>query len=166
MLRQLLLTAFITTICVIQTTTVEAMAGTLRKPGIAIPSTGEERKLDSTAASMNKVFQSHEKQFSGGHFINTHTVMHFNGGTKTINALLHDLSEIEGAVLRIRFSKEADIFTSRFVEQERQPKVTDFSIDHNAWADPHAITVTIYLGGDVKLEDLNLPAIRGNLKPE
>jgi hypothetical protein len=165
-LRQLLLTALITTICVIQTATVHAIAGPLGKPGIFIPSAGEGRKLDSTAAAMNTVFRSHGQQFSGGHFINAHTVLHFNGGTKTINALLHELSQIEGAVLRIRFSREADIFTSPLVEKERQPRVSDCSIDHNAWADPHAVTITIYLGGDVKLEDLNLPAIRGSGKSE
>src|SRR5262249_32898383 len=93
MLRKLLFAACIVTVINgISVPTADAMGGRLQRPGIAIP-TG-----DSTAAAMNKVFASHDKQYAGGHFINAHSVLHFNGGTKTINALLEELSRIEGAV--------------------------------------------------------------------
>src|SRR5262249_11505643 len=133
----------------------DAMGGRLQRPGIAIP-TG-----DSTVAAMNTVFASHDKQYAGGHFINAHSVLNFKGGTKTINALLDELSKIDRAVVQVRFSKGPGSIVIPFGTKGEQPKESDCSVDHNAWSDAHVVTVTIYLGDDVKLEDLTLPAIHG-----
>lgn len=165
MLRTLLLTASITAaLCVIQPASTHAMGGNLRRPGIAMPSTGKGGKLDPTASAINEVLGAHEKQFAGGHYINAHSVLHFNGGAKTINALLDDLSQIDGAVLWIEFSKEAGSVVSPFADQEKQPKVCDCAIDHNAWLNANWVTITIYLGGDVTVDELNLPTIKRGVK--
>lgn len=166
MLRNILLTATLAAYFLFQTASVQAMAGKLRKPGIAIPSDSKSEQIDPTAAAINKVLGTHEKQFVDGHFINAHTALHFNGGTKTINALLDELSQIDGAVLRIRFWKEFDLVAPSSVKIKTQPKICDCVIDHNAWADAHAVTITICPGGEVILGDLVFPTIRGTRKPE
>jgi hypothetical protein len=168
MLRKLLLTASVAAaFCFIPTASVHAMGGTLSRPGIAIPSADGNGKLDPTAAAMNQVLGKHEKQFAGGHFINAHSVLHFSGGTKTINALLDELSQVDGAVLYIRFSKDGGSFASPFGDKKGHPTQCDCTIDHNAWANACAVTIRIYLGGDnVTLEDLSFPAIKGSAKPK
>jgi hypothetical protein len=156
MLRKLMLVASVAAIfCDPNARVADAMGGRLQRPGIAIP-TG-----DSTAAAMNKVFASHEKQYAGGHFINAHSVLNFKGGTKTINALLDEFSKIDGAVVHVRFSNGPGSIVIPFGTKGEQAKECDCSVDHNAWGDAHVVTVTIYVGDEVKLEDLNLPAIRG-----
>jgi len=163
MLRQILIVAFVATVlCGTQTQSVHAMRAELKRPGIAIPTTGAEGQPDATVAAMNKVLQSQEKQFAGGHFINARTVLHFNGETKTINALLDELSKIEGAVLRVRFSKESGSIGSPYIDKAKQPKICDCAIDHNGWGDPHELTITIYRRGDnIDLDDLIFPEFRG-----
>jgi hypothetical protein len=165
MLRIFLLTASITAaFCVIQPASAHAMGGNLRRPGIAIPTTGKGGKLDPTAAAINEVLGAHEKQFAGGHFINAHSVLHFTGGAKTINALLDELSQIDGAVLWIEFSKEAGSAASPFPDKEKQPKVCDCTIDHNAWLNANWVTITIYLGGDVTRDEVTLPDAHNRAK--
>jgi len=156
MLRKLLLVACIVTVFGgVDPRVVDAMGGRLKRPGIAIP-TG-----DSTAAAMQKVFSVRDKQFAGGHFINSHTVLNFNGGTRTINNMLDELSKIEGVVVHIQLASGPGSVAIPFGTKGEQPKECDCSIDHDAWADAHEVTFTIYVGGDVKLEELSLPPIRG-----
>lgn len=156
MLQKLVIVASIAgVICALNPRTADALAGRLSKPGIAIP-TG-----DSTAAAMNKVLGAYEKQFAGGHFVNAHSVLNFNGGVKTINALLDELAKIEGGALQIRFSKGPASFVTPLAAKEEQPKPCDFTVNHNGWGNAHDLTITIYLGDGVKLEDLRLPAVRG-----
>jgi hypothetical protein len=155
-MRNLLLAVCIVTVfCGVNARIADAMGGRLKRPGIAIP-TG-----DSTAAAMQKVFASRDKQFAGGHFINSHTVLNFNGGTKTINNMLDELSKIDGVVVRIQLANGPDSVAIPFGTKGEQPKECACSVDHNAWADAHEVTFTIYVGGEVKLEELNLPPIRG-----
>jgi hypothetical protein len=164
MSRQILIVAFVATVfCGTQTQSVYAMRAELKRPGIAIPTTGAEDQPDATVVAMNKVLQSQEKQFAGGHFINARTVLQFNGGIRTINALLDELSKIEGAVVRVRFSKESGSVNSPFIDKAKQPKICDCAIEHNGWGDAHALTITIYTGGDdLDLDDLVIPALRGH----
>jgi hypothetical protein len=111
---------------------------------------------------MNKVLQAHDKEFAGGHFINAHSVLHFNAGAKLINALLDELSQIEGAVVRVRFSKEAGQVVSPFIDKAKQPKACDCVIDHNGSGDARVLTLMIYTGGeDFDLDDLVIPEIKG-----
>jgi hypothetical protein len=164
MTRQFVVSACVAiALCGIQSQSVQAMRGDLKRPGIAIPSTGPEGQLDATVVAMNKALQAREKQFAGGHFINAHSVLHFNGGTRTVNALLDELSKIEGAVLRVRFSKESGMIDSPFIDQAKQPKACDCTIDHNGDGDAHELTITIYVGGGgIDLDDIALPAVRGH----
>jgi len=164
MLRKFLTVGFVATILYgTQTPSVHAMRGNLKRPGIAIPTTGADGQPDATVAAMNKVLQAYDKRYAGGHFINSHSVLHFNGGTRTINALLDELSKVEGAVLRVRFSKEAGSVNSPFIDKAKQPQDCDCTIEHNAWGDAHELTVTIYTGSDdLDLDELVIPALRGN----
>jgi hypothetical protein len=135
-------------------------AGNLDKPGISIPSTAEGT-LDATAAAMNAVLKEHREQFVGGHYINTHSILQFEGGTKTINSLLAELSKIEGSILRVKFSSGSE-FVESLPGAGEPPRPYDCVIEHNAWANADSLGITIYLGGNVSLEDLSLPAIRGH----
>ena len=140
-----------------------ALGGNLKEPSIAIPSHDGEH--DAVAWAIQKALKSHEKEFAGGHFINAHSVLHFAGGTKTINGLLEDLSEIEGAVIRIRFSKDGAVAQKIFPGGDDSEKECDLTIDHNAWGDAHQVSITIYLGSDrVEVDELAIPAIIGKAK--
>lgn len=138
-------------------------AGKLDKPVIAVPASTDGTP-DATVAAMNRILLAHEKQFIGGHYVNAHRVLQFAGGTKTINALLDELSKVEGATLYVRFSNSPD--DSGVVERlagagQDLPKTYDCQIEHNGWLDTSSLSVTVYLGGNVRPEDLSLPAIHG-----
>jgi hypothetical protein len=153
--------------CGITARTADAIGMRLGKPGIAIPHTGENGKRDATVEAMNKVFREQASQFVGGHYCNTHSVLHYAGGTRTVNLLLDELSRIDGAVLQIQFSKERGITEMQFADRAEQPKPCDVRVDHNAWGSAHEVIMTIYLGGDgVNLEDIALPAIQGRASPK
>ena len=77
---------------------------------------------------------------------------------KAINALLGELSKVEGAVLNVRFSRDLGVTQWFGVEAEGRP--CDCSIEHNGWGMARAITLTIYVGG-VDVSALELPPIQG-----
>jgi hypothetical protein len=137
-------------------------AGDLSKPEIAIASA--DGTPDKMGVAINRILMAHEKQFVRGHYINAHSVLQFAGGTKTINALLDELSKVEGVTLYVRFSKLSG--EDGFVERPAGagadlPKAYDCQIEHNNWADSRALNITICLGGDVAPQDIAIPAIQG-----
>ena len=153
--------------CSITTRTADAIGGRLGRPGIAIPSPSGNGKRDATVEAMNKVLREHESRFVGGHYINSHSVLQYAGGTRTVNLLLDELSRIDGTVLRIKFSRDRGMTDMQFADPKDQPKPCDITVDHNAWGSAHELTMTIYLeGDDMKLEDLALPAIQGRASPK
>ena len=112
---------------------------------------------------MNEVLQSHEKEFTGGSFLNAHSVMYFGGGTVGVNALLGDLAKVEGVTVLVRFSKETGVtrwmFPGKDTPADRQ---CDCEVDHNGWADAQVVTLTIYLGGGrIDPDALEVPPITG-----
>ena len=113
------------------------------------------RRSGSTGSSSSP----QEKEFTGGHYLNAHSVLHYGGGTKTVNALLDELSKVEGATLYVRLSKEAGV--TRMLVGDRGP--CSCSLDHNGWGGARAITLTIYLGGEgVDADAVALPTIQGH----
>jgi hypothetical protein len=144
--------------CLIPAGVAYARAGDLSTPSIAIPGVGDDHKPDPVVQRIQRVLTSHAKEFTGGYFLNAQSVLHFSGGTKTVNALLDELAKVEGATLQVRLAKEAGV-TRRLVG-EKGP--CSCSLDHNGWGGARAITLTIYLGGEgVDADALSLPAIGG-----
>ena len=140
-----------------------ALAGNLKHPSIGVPQ--KDGKSDPVAQAMLKALTAREKQFAGGHFINAHSFLHFDGGTETINALLEDLSKIEGAVLRIKLAKGSAVAQGVFPGDEGPEKECDLTIEHNGWGDAHGLSITIYLGSDrVDPDELVLPEVRGKAR--
>jgi len=132
-----------------------ASAGNLDKPSIAVPAS------DPVGAGMYRVLMAHEKEFTGGFYVNTHSTLHYAGGTKTINALLADLAGVDGAVVNICFSKEAGA-TRWFTNEKAADRPCDVSIDHYGWGVSGSINLTIYLGGKAfEPGELVIPSIRG-----
>jgi hypothetical protein len=165
MFRKLLMVAaLLAGACGIQGGSLYALGGNLERPSISIPTTGLEGKLDPVVEAMHKVLTSQEKQFAGGHFINAHSVLHYGGGTKTINALLDGLAKVEGGVVRIRFEKGPGVARQPFSGKQQPEKPCDCSIDHNAWANAREMTVTIHLGGDIDIDELVVPPFEGREK--
>jgi hypothetical protein len=131
-----------------------ALAGSLDKPSIAIPTTGEGelRQQDPVCAAMHKVLTDHAKQFVSGRFINAHSTMEFGGSTDELNAMLTDLAAVEGAKLQVRFAKSSEA-----------PAPYQWRIQHSAWVgDPQSLSITVYLGdGKIQAENVVLPTIFG-----
>ena len=67
------------------------MGWNLGRPSIAI-------------AEISELLQAHHKVFTGGSFLDSHSVLYFGGGTAGVNALLGDLAKVEGVKIRVRFS--------------------------------------------------------------
>ncbi len=164
MLRKLLLVAAMVVVSCVWVDRVCAMAGDLDTPGISIPT--KDDVSDPTALAMNAALVKHKKQFVQGHFINAHTVLEFAGGTKTINSLLRELSKIDGAVLHVRLVSGSGAVENLPRAGEQASPASDCLVTHNGWSDAHSISVTIYVGDRVKLEELQLPAIRGQAVKE
>ena len=164
--RLLIATALLAGICGIQGGRLYALGGNLDRPSISIPTTAPEGKLDSVVEAMHKVLTGQEKQFTDGHFINAHSVLHFAGGAKSINSILDGLAKIDGAVVNIRFEKAAGVTQQPFAGKKKPDMPCDCSIDHNGWANAHEITVTVHLGGDnIDVSELEIPPIVGRAKP-
>ncbi len=159
MSRNLLATAVVLAVgCLARADVAHALAGDLTRPSISIPVVGEGGKHDPVVERMHRVLDSHEKDFTGGHFLNAHSVLHFAGGTKTVNALLDELSKVEGATLHVRFSKEAGV--TQMLVGEKGP--CSCTLQHNAWTNAHDIGLTIYLGDEgVAAAALVIPTIQG-----
>ena len=79
--------------------------------------------------------------------------------------MLQELSEIDGAEISVRFSQGADLLRPTAPgEGKTIDESSQWSIDHNGWANPQHLSVTIYLGeGAIKLDELQLPTIRGRM---
>jgi hypothetical protein len=133
-----------------------AMARDLDKPSIGIPSAGGTRDL--VVERMQHVLTAHAKEFIGGHALNALSVLHFGGGTKTINALLSELSMIEGATLHVRLSK--NVCVTQLLVGARG--ACSCALEHNAWTNARHISLTIYLDDEsIDADALLLPAVRG-----
>jgi hypothetical protein len=164
MLRKLLLATSIATVVLgIAVDRMYGVAGKLDKPRIAIAAA--DGTPAASMAAINRILEAHETQFVGGHYINAHSTLQFTGGTKTINSLLDELSKVEGVTLHVRFSRGAELGDALPGAGERLPSPYDCVINHNNWVDAYSLSITIYPGENVKLEDLAIPAIRGQAAP-
>ncbi len=139
------------------------IGGNLHQPSIAIPTDPKTKAPDPIAKKMADVLWSHRKDFTGGSFINAHSVLYFAGGTRGVNALLRDLAKIKGATIQVRLSREAGVTQWMFPSNNApadQPG--DCKIDHLGWGHAHVLTFTIYLGGGrIDPDKLELLAVEG-----
>jgi hypothetical protein len=139
------------------------MGGNLDRPSIAIPADPKTKEMDPVVQKIAEVLQSHQKAFTGGSFLNSHSVLYFGGKTAGVNALLGDLAKVEGTTIRVRFSKEAGVTQWMFPIKDPPADLScDCEVDHLGWGDARMITLTVYLGGGrIDPDTLELPAIVG-----
>src|ERR1700679_2404013 len=76
------------------------MGGNLDRPSIAIPADPKTKEMDRVVKKLAEVLQTHQKAFTGGSFLNSHSVLYFGGKTAGVNALLGDLAKVEGATIQ------------------------------------------------------------------
>ncbi len=139
------------------------MGGNLDKPSISIPCDPVTKEPDPVTQKIADVFRSHEKRFTGGSFINSHSELYFAGGAKGVNALLGDLAKVEGATVLVQLSKEAGVTQWKFATTTTQAdSPCDCKIDHVGWGDARVVTLKVYLGGSrIEPSELELPAVTG-----
>jgi len=139
------------------------MGGNLSGPSISIPVDPQTKQLDRVAQKIAEALRAHQKEFTGGSFLNAHSVLYFGGETAGVNGLLDDLAKVEGATILVRFSKEAGVTRWMFPTKDTPTDAPcDCEVDHLGWGAARGVTVTIYLGrGRIDLDALNLPAITG-----
>jgi hypothetical protein len=139
------------------------MGGNLAGPSISIPVDSQTKEMDRVVKRIAEVLQAHQKHFTGGSFLNSHSVLYFGGETAGVNALLGDLAKVEGATIQIRFSKVAGMTRWMFPGKDNPPdRPCDCEVDHFGWGTARVITLTIYLGGRrIDPEALDLPPIMG-----
>jgi hypothetical protein len=143
--------------------TAYGMGGNVNRPSLAIPADPKTKEMDRVVKKLAEVLQGHQKVFTGGSFLNSHSVLYFGGKTAGVNALLGDLAKVEGATIQVRFSKEVGVTRWMFPVKDTPADLScDCEVDHLAWGDARTITLTIYLGGGrIQLETLDLPPIAG-----
>jgi hypothetical protein len=139
------------------------MGGNLGSPSIAIPADPQTQKTDPVAQKIAEVLQAHRKEFTGGSFLNSHSVLYFAGGTPGVNALLGDLAKIEGATILVKLSAKAGVTKWMFPGKDTPAdRPCDCEIDHLGWGDARTLTLTVYLGGGrLDPDALNFPPIAG-----
>ena len=139
------------------------MGGNLDQPSISIPTDPKTKEADPVTKQIAEVLLSHRKDFTGGWFINSHSVLYFAGGVDGINSLLGSLAKIEGATLQVSFSKDAGVTRRTFPSNDAAAdRPCDCMIDHLGWGDARVLRLTIYLGGGrIDPDKLELPAVKG-----
>jgi hypothetical protein len=139
------------------------MGGNLSRPGISIPADPQTKEMDRVAQRIADVLVAHQKDYTGGSFINAHSVLYFGGETKGVNALLSDLAKVEGVTIRVKLSKEVGVTRWMFPGKDTpNDRSCDCEVDHMGWGAARAVTLTIYLGGGrIDLDALDLPLITG-----
>jgi hypothetical protein len=139
------------------------MGGNLSRPGISIPADPQTKEMDRVAQKINEVLVAHQKDYTGGSFINAHSVLYFGGETKGVNALLNDLAKVDGVTIRVRLSKEAGVTRWMFPGKDTPgDRPCDCEVDHMGWGAARAVTLTIYIGGGrIDPDALDLPLISG-----
>ncbi len=142
------------------------MGGNLAGPSISIPADPQTKAMDPVVRKIADLLQAHKKDFTGGSFLNAHSVMYFGGGTAGVNSLLNDLASVEGATVRVRFSKEAGVTRWMFPGKDTPAyHPCDCELDHMGWGAARAVTLTIYLGGGrIDPDALELPLITGQAR--
>jgi hypothetical protein len=76
------------------------MGGNLSRPSIWIPVDAQTKEVDRVAQKISEVLQAHHKDFTGGSFLNAHSVLCSGGGAPVLTALLGDLAKVEEATIR------------------------------------------------------------------
>ena len=141
------------------------MGGNLDKSSISVPADPKTGRMDPVARKVADVLRTHDKNFTGGSFINSASELYFAGGAKGVNALLADLAKVEGATVMVRLSKEAGVTRRWFpTPGARAESPCDCRIDHLGWGDARVVTLTVYLGGGrIDPDQLELPAVAGRV---
>jgi hypothetical protein len=146
-----------------------ALGGSLERPQIAIPSTGEEPNMqpDPTVKALHDALASFGDDYVGGWFINAHSKLFYRGDAARISAALERLAQVDGAALHVQFSKEPGRTNGPFLTDKQADQPCQWSVEHNAWGgDARALTIVIYLADEgLKLDELQLPTIHGRPAP-
>lgn len=120
-----------------------ALAGELKEPGLAFPSTFSE----SGRLSLHAALKGNAFQYSGGHFVNSATTLTYRGDTSGLNAFLAGIAKCPGFTLSVRFDSSDYPGTTG----------TDWVLSHNAHS-PDQVFVRINLkSSKLKLEELTIP---------
>ena len=121
-----------------------ALAGTLDRPSLAFPSSVDPAWRESVM----KVLNERPADFAGGGFINALTTLRYQGSAESLNAFLAGLAGCANLRIQIRFASNLDC---------------TWKLEHNGWADPLDLQVTLHLGpGGIPPEALQIPVIRGS----
>lgn len=145
-----------------------ALGGSLERPQIAIPASGEEpnQQPDPTVKALHDALVSFGNDYVGGWFHNAHSKLFFRGDAARISAALERLSQVDGAALHVRFSKEPGRTNGPFLTDKQADQPCQWSVDHNAWGDARTLTIVIHVDAEgLNLDELQLPTIYGRPAP-
>jgi hypothetical protein len=92
--------------------------------------------------------------------------MEFQGDSKSLNELLERLAAVDGAAVKVRFSRPGRDLAlivdqpAAAAEEEGDAKHFHWTVSHNAWLDPNALTVTIQIGEKSPIDEIDIPVFR------
>lgn len=167
-LKPLLVAA--TMLCGLGASDVFALGGQLASPVISVPKPprpGEVERMNLAPAEQNwtLLFESFEKAFISGYFINSRTWLYFEGDATTLNRMLRELQTAAGVKFGVRFSNKPIDVASPFGGKpeallKQKAATAQWGIDHDGSSG--SVWIAIYTGaGGIDLEKLEIPEMKG-----
>lgn len=83
------------------TTSALAMAGTLDRPGLALPEAYPQAQRERLMAALNR----EDCKFAGGRYVNWITTLEYSGNTEALNLQIDALTKVREISIHVRFSK-------------------------------------------------------------
>lgn len=147
-----------------------ALGGEVTSPVISVPKLprpGETKRMNLAPAEQNwtLLFESFEKAFISGYFINSRTWLYFDGDATTLNRMLKELQTAEGVKFGVRFSNKTIDVASPFdgrpkASAKNNAATAQWRINHDGSSG--SVWITIYTGaGGIDLEKLEIPEMKG-----
>lgn len=128
------------------TSPVNAAAGTLTQPSVALPAEYSKAHGDKVYAALRRT----DSKFLGGNWLNSFTSLRYSGNTRALGLFLEQLSECPGVSVSVSFFRPGP---------GQDLESTDWQVAHDAHSNSFNVRINLQ-SKTVNLEDLYVPPIK------